>query len=75
MGSKQSSVTKRSEGAEGSPEPLLTLRATVILMASLIISGITGILTYLESASLPEACLAAGPACAAAVMLLNVIIG
>ncbi len=54
---------------------MLTLRAAVILMAALVASGVTGILTYLASASLPEAYLAAESACAAVITLLNAIIG
>jgi hypothetical protein len=75
MRNKGTIVTKGEKGPVSRPEPLLTLRATVILMAALIVSGVTGILTYLASASLPVACLAAGPACAAAITLLNAIIG
>jgi hypothetical protein len=75
MGNKGTSVTKGKRRAMNMPEPLLTLRAAVILMAAMIASGTTGILTYLASASLPEACLAAGPACAAVITLLNAIIG
>jgi hypothetical protein len=66
---------RRGLPTDGKPEPLLTLRAAVILMAALLVSGMTGILTYFASASLPEAYLAAGPACVAVITLLNAIIG
>lgn len=59
----------------GSPRPLLTLRAAFILLVALLTAGAAGVLTYLASASLPAAFLAAGPACAAAITLLNAIIG
>jgi hypothetical protein len=75
MGNRSTSVTRGKKVAAGAPRPLLTLRAAVILMAALAASGITGILTYLASASLPEACLAAGSSCAAAITLLDAIIG
>jgi hypothetical protein len=55
----------------GRPRTLLDLRAAFIFLAALLVSGTTGVLTYLISASLPEACLAAGPACAAVITLLN----
>jgi hypothetical protein len=75
MSCERADVTKQRKGAPDRTEPLLTLRAAVILMAAMIASGVTGILTYLASASLPEAYLAAGPACAAVITLLNAIIG
>ena len=75
MSSKGTNVTKAKKGSISRPEPLLTLRAAVILMAALVASGVTGILTYLASASLPEAYIAAGSACVAVITLLNAIIG
>jgi hypothetical protein len=44
-------------------------------MAALVASGAVGILTYLVSASLPLAFLAAGSACATAITILNAMIG
>jgi hypothetical protein len=75
MGNKGTSVTKGKKDPINGPEPLLTLRAAVILMAALVASGVTGVLTYLASASLPEAYLAAGSACVSVITLLNAIIG
>ena len=57
------------------PVPLLTLRAAFILMMAVLASGITGVLAYLTSKSLPGAFLAAGAACATTITVLNVIIG
>jgi hypothetical protein len=65
--------TKR-EAAEAGPWPMLTLRAAVILMAALLTATASGLLTFLATASLPEAFLAAGPPSAAAIALLNAII-
>jgi hypothetical protein len=56
-------------------QPLLTLRAAFILLVALLVSSATGVLTYLATASLPGAFLAAGPACAATITLLNALIG
>lgn len=72
--------TQRRDGqyahrADFRPGPLLTLRAAFILMAAVVASGAIGFLAYLASASLPEAFLAAGSACATAIMVLNAIIG
>jgi hypothetical protein len=57
------------------PGPLLTLRASVILMAALLAAAASGVLTFLTTGSLPEAFLAVGPALAAAITLLNAIVG
>ena len=53
---------------------LLTLRSAFILTAALAVSATAGVLSYLASASLPAAFLAAGPACAAVITLLNAVI-
>jgi len=57
-----------------SPRALLTLRAAFILVTASIASTMSATLTYLATASLPAAFLAAGPSFAAAVPLLNSII-
>jgi hypothetical protein len=57
------------------PQALLGLSPAFILLLALLASGITGVLTYLVSASAPGAILAAGPAYAAAIALLNSIAG
>lgn len=55
-------------------DTLLTLRAAFILAAALIVAAAAGVLTYLMTGSAPGAVLAAGPAVAAAIALLNGII-
>jgi hypothetical protein len=57
------------------PGPLLTLRAAVVLGAALLAGLTAGTLTWLATASLPDALLALGPACAGSVTLFNAIIG
>lgn len=57
------------------PGPLLTLRSAVILGAALLAGLAAGTLTWLATASLPDAFLALGPACAGSVTVLNAIIG
>jgi hypothetical protein len=53
---------------------LLTLREAAILSGGLLVGLGTGILTYLAVHNLPEAVLAGGPACAAAIKFLDTII-
>jgi hypothetical protein len=60
---------------DGGRVPLLSLRSAFILTVALLASTVTGALTFLMSASLPGAFLAAGPACVTVIMLLNAIIG
>ena len=57
------------------PTPLLTVRATVILLLALLIGITAGLLTYLAQHSVPEAILTGGGATGAATALLNTIIG
>ena len=56
-------------------DPLLTLRAAFILVTAVVVAAAAGVLTYLMTGSAPEATLAAGPAIAAAIVLLNGIVG
>ena len=56
-------------------DPLLTLRAAFILTAALIVSTAAGVLMYLMTGSASGAALAAGSAIAAAITLLNGIVG
>jgi uncharacterized protein YycO len=51
------------------------LRAAFILTAAVIVAAAAGVLTYLMTGSAPGAVLAAGPAIAAAITLLNAIVG
>ena len=57
------------------PDPLLTLRAAFILTAAFAVAAAAGVLTYLTTGSTPGAVLAAGSAIAAAIALLNGIVG
>jgi hypothetical protein len=69
---RASLTVRKAKGAQ--PGPLLTLRAAVILMASLLAATASALLTFFATGSLPEAFLAAGPAGAAVITLLNAII-
>jgi hypothetical protein len=74
---------RRNRNPHGHPDsvdspdgtPLLTLRAAFILSAALATAAVGGILTYLAVGKVPEAFLAAGGAFAAAITLLNAIVG
>ena len=56
------------------PDPLLTVRAAVILLLSLLVGVAAGGLTYLVRRSLPEAVLAGGAATGSALLLFNTLI-
>lgn len=76
IGQGSPGVTKRrSIHVNAQPQALLGLRVAFILLLALLVSGTTGVLTYLISASVPGAILAAGPAFAAAITFLNSIVG
>jgi hypothetical protein len=62
-------------GSTDDPDTLLTLRAAFILTAALSFAAAAGVLTYLMTGSAPAAVLAAGSAIAAAIALLNGIVG
>jgi len=62
-------------GSADDRDTLLTLRAAFILTAALTVAAAAGVLTYLMTGSAPGAVLAAGPAIAAAIALLNGIVG
>lgn len=64
-----------SESSPDETAPLLTLRAAFILTVALATAAAGGILTYLTTDRAPEAFLAAGTAFAAAITLLNAIVG
>lgn len=53
---------------------LLTLRSAVILSGGLVAGVATGVLAYIAVHSLPEAVLAAIPACAGAIKFLDAVI-
>jgi|HubBroStandDraft_2_1064218.scaffolds.fasta_scaffold21207_3 hypothetical protein len=53
------------------PDPLLTVRAAVILLLALIAGGVAGVLGYLAHRSFPGALLIAGSAAGGAIMLFN----
>jgi hypothetical protein len=65
------------EGAvpKPTPEPLLTVRAALILLLALIAGAAAGALTYLGHRSVPAAVLVAGSASGGALMLFNSLIG
>ena len=60
---------------ESEPTPLLTVRATVILLLAVLVGITAGVLTYLAQRSVPGAVLAGGGATGAAIALFNTIIG
>jgi len=57
------------------PDPLLTVRAAVILLMALIVGGFAGALAYLAHRSFPDAVLAGGSAMGGATLLFNSVIG
>ena len=61
--------------AQPSPQPLLTVRAAVILLLALIVGGSAGTLAYLAHRSIPAAVLVGGSATGAATLLFNSVIG
>jgi hypothetical protein len=48
------------------PDPLLTVRATVVLLAALLVGLLAGVLSYLASPNVPTAVLVGGGAAAVA---------
>jgi hypothetical protein len=58
-----------------SADPLLTVRAAVILLLALIVGSVAGVLGYMAHRSFPEAALIAGSATGGAVLLFNNVIG
>jgi hypothetical protein len=61
--------------AAGEKPPLLTQRAALILFVTVLIAVAVGILAFLAGGRPAEAVLAGGAACAAAITLLNALIG
>lgn len=55
--------------------PLLTVRATVVLLLALITGVLAGVLAYLGDHALPAAVLVGGGAAGAAVLLFHAVIG
>lgn len=55
-------------------KPILTLRATVLLLCALLIAAAAGALTYLSARQVPTAVIVGGSAFAAALMWLNKIV-
>ena len=58
-----------------SPDPLLTVRAAVVLLLALITGVAAGVLGYLAHRSFPGALLIGGSAAGGAIMLFNTMIG
>jgi len=58
-----------------SADPLLTVRAAVILLLALIVGSVSGVLGYMTNHSFPAAVLVAGSAAGGAVLLFNNVIG
>ena len=56
-------------------DPLLTLRAAFILLASAVAAAVAGVLVYLMNGSAPGAVLTAGSAVVTVTALLNAIVG
>ncbi|MEV4641130.1 hypothetical protein AB0J80_27690 [Actinoplanes sp. NPDC049548] len=55
--------------------PLLTVRATVVFLAAVVVGVVAGVLSYLDSASVSQAVLVGAGAAGSAVLLLHSIIG
>jgi hypothetical protein len=56
-------------------DPLLTVRAAVILLLALLLGTVAAVLAYLAYHSAPGAILTGGGATGAAVLLFNTVIG
>jgi hypothetical protein len=56
-------------------DPLLTVRAAVILLMAFLVGAAAALLTYLECRALPSAALAGGGAVGGAILLFNRVIG
>jgi hypothetical protein len=63
------------EGSARSTKPLLTLRASVVLLLAVVVGVGSGALSYLVQHSVAEAVLCGGGATGAALVLFNSIIG
>jgi hypothetical protein len=57
------------------PEPLLTVRAALVLLLAVVIGLLAGGLSYLADNSVPSAILRGGAASAAATLLFHKVIG
>ncbi len=57
------------------PDPLLTVRAAVVLLLALVVGLLAGGLSYLMGHSLPSAVLSGGGAAGAGLMLFHSVIG
>lgn len=60
--------------SDSSADPLLTLRAAVILLLALLAGAIAAVLMYLEYHSVPGAALTGGGAIGGAILLFNSVI-
>lgn len=56
-------------------DPLLTVRAAVILLLALLTGATAGVLAYLAHRSVPGAALTGGGAAGGAILLFNTVIG
>jgi hypothetical protein len=63
------------ENAGHKDTPLLTLRATIILLLATLLAGVAGVLKYLDHGTVAASALAAGATWAGAVVLLKQLIG
>jgi hypothetical protein len=61
--------------AAPTPDSLLTVRAALVLLGALSIGVVAGALSYLAQPNVASACLVGGGAVAAAVLLLNTVVG
>jgi hypothetical protein len=75
-GVQRSSPTCRRIHVPNPPaDPLLTVRAAVVLLLSLLAGVSAAVLTYLAYHSVPGAVLAGGSAAGGAILLFNTVIG
>lgn len=57
------------------PDPLLSVRAALVFLGALTIGVVAGVLSYLAQRDVASACLVGGGAVAAAIVLLNSMVG
>jgi hypothetical protein len=67
-------MTRPTTDPERSPEPLLTVRAAVILTLAMAVGAVTGALTLWAGMPIPTAILPAGAAVGGTIRLLNEMI-
>jgi hypothetical protein len=57
------------------PQPLLTVRAALILLGAFVVGVLAGLLSYQSSPSVPAAVLLGGGATGGALLLFHTVIG